>query len=67
MKKKDKNKRIEFSKMIKEKNIAGKDIFFTEEKRFIMNPPLNKWTNQIRLDNKGFEEYKSGYGKLYEK
>ena len=67
LKEKDKNKRIEFSKMIKEKKIIGKQIFFTDEKRFIMNAPLNRQTNQIRLDNKGFEEYKRGFGKLYEK
>ena len=42
LKEKDKDKRIEFSKMIMEKKIVGKDIFFTDEKRFIMNAPLNK-------------------------
>ena len=32
-----------------------------------MNPPLNSQTNQIRLNSKGFKEYKSGEGKLFEK
>lgn len=64
---KDKNIRIKFKEMISIKKIKGKDIFFTDEKRFILNPPLNKQTNQIRLDEKGYMEYKSGKGKLYEK
>ena len=64
---KDKDKRIDFKEMIKEKKIEGKDIFFTDEKRFILNPPLNKQTNQIRVDEKGYKEFKSGKGKLFEK
>ena len=64
---KDKRRRLEFLEMIKQKNISGKDIFFTDEKRFILNSPLNRQTNQIRLDNKGFQEYKKGEGSLYEK
>ena len=64
---KDKNTRLKFKEMIYMKKIKGKDIFFTDEKRFILNPPLNKQTNQIRLDEKGYAEYKSGKGKLYEK
>ena len=53
--------------MIEDKKIQGKNIFFTDEKRFILNPPLNKQTNQIRVDEEGYKEYKSGKGKLYEK
>ena len=53
--------------MIENKKIRGQNIFFTDEKRFILNPPLNKQTNQIRLDEKGYSEYKSGKGILYEK
>ena len=53
--------------MIKKKKIQGKDIFFTDEKRFILNAPLNRQTNQIRVDDEGYKEYKSGKGKLYEK
>ena len=67
LKKKDKNRRIDFYDMIKEEKISGRDIFFTDEKRFILNPPLNPQTNQVRLNSKGLKEYKSGEGKLYEK
>lgn len=67
LKNKDKKKRIEFGEMIIKKNIKGKNIFFTDEKRFILTPLLNNQTNQIRLDNKGYNEYKSGKGKLFEK
>ena len=64
---KDKDRRVDFKEMIKEKKIEGKDIFFTDEKRFILNPPLNRQTNQIRVDEKGYKEYKSGKGHLFEK
>ena len=67
MKYKDKTKRIEFAKMINEKGLSGRNIFFTDEKRFILNPPLNRQTNQIRLDQKDFDEFKSGKGSLFEK
>ena len=63
----DKNKRVKFKEMINEKKLKGKNIFFTDEKRFILNPPLNKQTNQIRVDEKGYKEYQTGKGKLYEK
>ena len=66
-KRKDKDKRIDFKEMIKEKKIESKDIFLTDEKRFILNPPLNRQTNQIRVDEKGYKEYKSGKGHLFEK
>jgi len=67
LREKVKEKRREFIKMILDKNIFGRNIYFTDEERFILNPPLNKTTNQIRLDNKGLEEYNSGKGKLFEK
>ena len=67
LKKKDKKRRIEFANMIIGKKISGRQIFFTDEKRFILNPPLNRQTNQIRLDQKGFEEFRSGKGELFEK
>ena len=53
--------------MILEKGITGRNIFFTDEKRFILNPPLNRQTNQIRLENESFNEYKSGKGEIFEK
>ena len=34
LREKDKIRRLEFYDMIREKNISGKDIFFTDEKRF---------------------------------
>ena len=52
--------------MIKEKNSSDKEIFFTDEKKFVLNCPLNKQTNQIRLDKSGYAEYKSGEGTLFE-
>jgi len=64
---KDKNRRLEFLNMLKQNNIYDKDIFSTDEKRFILNPTLNRQTNQICLDSKCYNEYKSGEGKLYEK
>ena len=67
MKNKDKTKRIEFAKMINEKSLSGRNIFFTDEKRFILNPPLNRQINQIRSDKKSFNEFKSGKGYFYKK
>ena len=67
LRQKDKNRRLEFLDMIKEKNLSGKDIFFTDEKRFILNPALNKQTNQIRLNAEGFKEYQKEEGKIFEK
>lgn len=67
LRKKDKKRRLEFAEMLNQKNISGKDIFFTDEKRFILNPPINKQTNQIRLDSNGYKEYQSGQGELFEK
>lgn len=67
LREKDKNRRLEFLNVLKQNNIYDKDIFFTDEKRFILNSTLNRQTNQIHLDSKGYNEYKSGEGKLYEK
>ena len=64
---KDKDKRIQFANWIKDNNIKGKSIFFTDEKRFILNSPLNRQTNQIRLDNEGVNQYKIKKGKIFEK
>lgn len=67
LRKRDKKRRLEFAQMLSQKNISGKNIFFTDEKRFILNPPINKQTNQIRLDSNGYKEYQSGQGELFEK
>jgi len=32
-----------------------------------LNPPLNRQTNQIRLENESLNEYKSGKGEIFEK
>ena len=36
-------------------------------KRFILNSPLNRETNQIKIDKVGKEEFKSEKGKFVEK
>ena len=41
------------------KKYTGKEIFFTDEKRLLLNPPLNNQTNQISLNNSTFLEYKN--------
>lgn len=66
LKEKDKTRRIEFANMILDQKISGKSIFFTDEKRFILNPPLNRQTNQIRLNNEGESQYRNKKGKIYE-
>lgn len=35
LRKKDKKRRLEFAEMLSQKNISGKNIFFTDEKRLI--------------------------------
>lgn len=67
LRERDKKRRIEFAQMINDKKISGKNIFFTDEKRFLLNPPLNRQTNQIRTDEKSFKEFKSGKGPIFEK
>jgi hypothetical protein len=47
-----KEKRLEFSKYIKENNIKGNQIFFTDEKRFYSHVKMNPQVNQIRLTKK---------------
>ena len=53
--------------MIKEKNIKGQDIFFTDEKRFLLDIQLNRQTNQIRLSKEGKKECIEEKGKIFEK
>ena len=67
LRKKDKEARIKFGKMIKEKGIKGNEIFFTNEKRFLLDIPLNRQTNQIRLSEEGKKECYNRKGKIYEK
>jgi len=65
--KKDKIKRIDFIKYIKQMQINGKDIFFTDESRFLLDTPLNPQTNQIRFNQEDLAKLRSGEEKLYEK
>ena len=60
-------KEFYFVNLWKKNNIGPENIFFTDEKRFILNPPLNRQTNQIRMDKIGLSSYKRGKGKIYEK
>ena len=53
--------------MINNNGVKGEEIFFTDEKRFLLNVPLNKQTNQIRLEEKRKNEYKNEQGKIFEK
>jgi len=39
LKNRDKNKSLKFKEMSYDKNLKGKNIFFMDEKRFILNPP----------------------------
>jgi len=41
--------RQKFCKFIQDKKLKGSDIFFTDEKRFYLNPPTNSQTNRIRF------------------
>ena len=53
--------------MIINNGVKGEEIFFTDEKRFLLNVPLNKQTSQIRLEEKRKNEYKNEQGKIFEK
>ena len=43
-----------------EEKITGRDIFFTDEKRFLLNAPLNKQNNQVRLSKESLRNYRRG-------
>ena len=58
---------MKFCSKIEEKKIKAKDIFFTDEKRFVVEKHLNPQTNQIRLTARGLKELKEGDGEIYEK
>ena len=67
IKKKNKQRRMDFAKMILEKKITGDQIFFTDEKKFLLHTPLNKQTNQMRLDEEGQKQLKEQKGEIFEK
>ena len=54
------NKRKNFAKYIFENNINSDMIFFTDEKRFLLNFMPNKQTNKVRLCKKTIKKIKQG-------
>lgn len=54
------NARMEFCKMIIEKNIKGEDIFFTDEKNFSVGSMPNKQATQYRFSKKQYASIKEG-------
>jgi hypothetical protein len=68
MNQRDKISRKSFAKwIIDTKKISGNQIFFTDEKTFCLNGPLNPQTNQIRLSIKDKKRLKAGDENLIEK
>lgn len=63
----NKDSRKRFAAYILENNIKGRDIFFTDEKRFLLDTPLNPQSNQIRLCKKSYNKLKAGDQKIEEK
>ena len=63
----NKLQRKQFSKNIAQKGIRGDSIFFTDEKIFCLNVPLNPQTNQIRLSKKNIKKLNSGNTELFNK
>jgi hypothetical protein len=63
----DKISRKNFAKWIIDNDITGDKIFFTDEKTFCLNGPLNPQINQIRLSKKDKLRLKAGDEKLLEK
>ena len=53
--------------MILEKKIKAKQIFFTDKKRFILNSPLNRQTNQIHMNKEREKKFNDGKGAFFEK
>mgnify|MGYP006372178767 FL=1 len=45
-------KRYDFCKTLIENKISGKDIFFTDEKKFYLQKPMNRGSNYVRLTKK---------------
>jgi len=52
--------RKKFTQMIIENEIKGKDIMFTDEKKFVLTPHFNKSTNKIRLSEESRQGIKDG-------
>ena len=65
--KENKDKRIELIEWVKANNVKGKDIFFTDESRFLLDTPLNPQTNQIRFNKEDQKKLKLGDTEIFEK
>jgi transposase len=52
--------RKRFAKYVIDNNIKGEDVFFTDEKIFSLDGPLNPATNKIRLCKKDREKLRNG-------
>ena len=61
LRQKDKNRRLEFLDMIKEKNLSGKDIFFTDETQIKCEYAKNM---HITLSTKNTEKLQKGFHKF---
>ena len=64
LREKDRIKSMKFCSKIEEKKIKAKHIFFTDEKKFVVEKHLNPQTNQIRLTARGLKELKEGDGEI---
>ena len=62
-----KEQRLEFANYLKENDITGGQIFFTDEKRFTLEIKPNPQVNQIRLTKKWYKKMMAGDEKIYEK
>lgn len=65
--KKNIQKRQDFAKELLEKNIDPNTIFFTDEKKFLLNFMPNKQTNRIRLCKKSQRKIRQGNIKTIKK
>ena len=52
--------RVKFAQMIIDDGIKGKDIFFTDEKKFQQNPSVNSQINRIRFDKDQDKKLRQG-------
>ena len=59
-------KRKEFAECIIEKEIQGRDLFFTNEKKFMLHRNSNHQTCRMRLTKENEELFKNGDSKIFE-
>jgi transposase len=53
--------------VINDLNIKGENVFWTDEKRFLLDVPLNPQSNQIRLNKKALNDQRAGKEEMVEK